>query len=114
ARALFVLAQMNSAKARDVLITIAKGGSNPDLQMKAVQYLGVHGGRENRAALADIYASSTDVDLKKRILNAFMVAGDKDRVLALAQSEQNGDLRASAVQQLGVMGASEELWSLYQ
>jgi len=114
ARALFVLAQMNSAKARDVLITIAKGGSNPDLQMKAVQYLGVHGGRENRAALADIYASSTDVDLKKRILNAFMVAGDKDRVLALAQSEQNGDLRASAVQQLGVMGATDELWTLYQ
>jgi HEAT repeat protein len=82
--------------------------------MKAVQYLGVHGGRENRAALADIYASSTDVDLKKRILNAFMVSGDKDRVLAAAQSEQNGDLRASAVQQLGVMGATDELWTLYQ
>jgi len=113
-RALFVLAQMNSAKARDVLVAIAKGGSNPDLQMKAVQYLGVHGGRENRAALADIYASSTDVDLKKRILNAFMVSGDKDRVLAAAQSEPNGELRASAVQQLGVMGASEELWTLYQ
>ena len=114
ARALFVLAQTNSPKARDVLVNVAKGGSNPDLQMKAVQYLGVHGGRENRAALADIYTSSTDIDLKKRILNAFMVAVDKDRVLAAATSEQNGDLRASAVQQLGVMGASEELWSLYQ
>ena len=114
ARALFVLAQMNSARARDVLVTIAKGSSNPDLQMKAVQYLGVHGGRENRAALAEIYSSSSDVDLKKRILNAFMVAGDKERVLAAAQSEQNGELRASAVQQLGVMSASEELWSLYQ
>jgi len=114
ARALFVLAQSNSPKAREVLINIAKGGSNPDLQMKAVQYLGIHGGAENRAALADIYASSSDVDLKKRILNAFMVAGDKTRVLSAAQSEQNGELRASAVQQLGVMGASEELWSLYQ
>ena len=114
ARALFVLAQSNSPKAREVLVGIAKGGSNPDLQMKAVQYLGIHGGRESRAALADIYASSSDVELKKRILSAFMVAGEKDRLLQAAQSEQNADLRATAVQQLGVMGAHEELWSLYQ
>ena len=114
ARALFVLAQSNSPKAREVLINIAKGGSNPDLQMKAVQYLGIHGGGENRAALAEIYASSSDVDLKKRILNAFMVGGDKDRLLKAAQTEQNTDLRATAVQQLGVMNANEELWSLYQ
>src|SRR5262249_23462498 len=114
ARALFVLAQSSSPKARDVLVGIAKGGSNPDLQMKAVQYLGINGGRENRAALAEIYSSSSDVDLKKRILNSFMVAGDKERVLAAAQTEQNAELRASAVQQLGVMSAGDELWSLYQ
>lgn len=114
AKALFVLAQGNSPRAREVLMNIAKGGSNPDLQMKAVQYLGVHGGRENRAALAEIYQSSSDIDLKKRILNSFMVAGDKERLLTAAQSEQNPELRASAVQQLGVMSASEELWSLYQ
>lgn len=114
ARALFVLAQSNSPRARDVLVNIAKGNANPDLQMKAVQYLGVHGGRESRAALADVYAASSDVDLKKRILNAFMVSGEKDRLLNAAQSEQNADLRATAVQQLGVMGAHDELWSLYQ
>jgi tetratricopeptide (TPR) repeat protein len=113
-RALFVLAQSSSPKAREVLVNIAKGGSNPDLQMKAVQYLGIHGGPENRTALADIYAQSSDVDLKKRILNSFMVAGDRDRLLKAAQSEQNPELRATAVQQLGVMGAHEELWSLYQ
>jgi len=114
ARALFVLAQSSSPKAREVLINIAKGGSNPDLQVKAVQYLGVHGGPENRAALAEVYSSSTDLDVKKRILSAFMVAGDKDRLLKAAQTEQNADLRAAAVQQLGVMGATEELWTLYQ
>jgi HEAT repeat protein len=114
ARALFVLAQSNSPRARDVLVRIAKGSSNPDLQMKAIQYLAIHGGRESRAALADVYSSSSDVDVKKRILNAFMVSGEKDRLLNAAQSEQNAELRASAVQQLGVMGAHDELWSLYQ
>jgi len=113
-RALFVLAQSNSAKARDVLVNIAKGNGNPDLQMKAVQYLGIHGGPESRAALADVYASSSDVDLKKRILNAFMVSGERDRLLKAAQSEQNPELRAAAVQYLGVSGAHDELWTLYQ
>jgi hypothetical protein len=42
-RALFVLAQSNSPRAREVLVNIAKGGANPDLQMKSVQYLGNHG-----------------------------------------------------------------------
>jgi hypothetical protein len=114
ARALFVLAQSNSQKARDVLVGVAKGGSNPDLQMSAIKYLGVHGGRDNRAALAEIYGSTSDVDIKKRILSSFMVAGDKERVLSAAQTEQNPELRAEAVRQLGVMGAHDELWTLYQ
>lgn len=114
ARALFVLAQSNSPRARDVLVGIAKGNGVPDLQMKAIQYLGLFGGAESRAALADIYGSTSDVDVKKRILRAFMVAGERDRVLHAAQSEQNPELRAEAVQQLGVMGAHEELWTLYQ
>jgi TolA-binding protein len=115
-RALFVLATSSSPKARDVLVTIAKGGSGatPDVQMKAIQYLGIHGNRESRAALADIYRSTTDVDVKRRILRAFMIAGEKDRLLTVAQSEQNPELRQEAVRQLGVMGAGDELWAMYQ
>jgi HEAT repeat protein len=43
-----------------------------------------------------------------------MVAGEKDRLLRAAQSEQNPELRSEAVRQLGVMGAHDELWTLYQ
>ena len=114
AQALFVLAQSSSPKARDVLVNIAKGGANPDLQMRAVRYLAIHGGRESRAALADIYNTTSDIDMKKRILSAFMQGGEKDRLVTAAQSEQNPELRATAVQQLGNMGAHEELWALYQ
>jgi len=113
-RALFVLAQSNSARSRDVMKNIAKGNSTPELQNRAIDYLGTQGGRESRATLAEIYSSSSDVDVKRRILRAFMVAGEKDRLLAAAQSEQNPQLRAEAVQQLGVMGAHDELWQLYQ
>jgi outer membrane protein assembly factor BamD (BamD/ComL family) len=113
-RALFVLAQSQSARARQVLADIARGGGNPDLQRRAIQYLGVHGTRENRELLAQIYAASSDVDIKRRILRAFMVSGERARVLAAATSETSAELRAEAVQQLGVMGAHDELWQLYQ
>ena len=113
-RALFVLAQSNSAPARQMLANIAKGGGNPDLQRKAIQYLGVHGGRESRELLAQIYQSTTDVDVKRRILRAFGVSGERARVLAAATSETVPELRAEAIQQLGVMGAHDELWQLYQ
>jgi hypothetical protein len=113
-RALFVLAQSNSTRARQVLAGIARGGSNPDLQLKAIQYLGVHGGRENRDILAQIYDTSTDVNIKRRILRSFGVSGDRARVLAAATGEGSPELRAEAVQQLGVMGAHDELWQLYQ
>ncbi len=64
--------------------------------------------------LAQIYESSTDVDIKRRILRAFGVSGDRARVLAAATSETTPELRSEAVQQLGVMGAHDELWQLYQ
>jgi HEAT repeat protein len=113
-RAMFVLAQTNSPKAREVLVGIAKGGSNPDLQMKAIQYLGLYGGHESKTALADVYASTSDVDVKKRILMSYMTSGNKDALLSAAQTEPNAELRAEAVRQLGNMGAHEELWALYQ
>jgi HEAT repeat protein len=113
-RALFVLAQSDSPRARTVLANVAKGNDLPDLQIRAIQYLGVHGGTENRALLSEIYDASNDIDIKRRVLRAFMVAGEKDRVMAAATGEKIPELRAEAVQQLGVMGAHAELAQLYQ
>ena len=43
-----------------------------------------------------------------------MVSGDRARVLSAATTEKAPELRQEAVRQLGVMGAREELWQLYQ
>ena len=113
-RALFVLAQSNSPQARQVLAEIAKGATQPDLQRKAIQYLGVNATQDNRQLLAEIYTASTDVSVKRQVLRAYMVAGDRARVVAAATGESSPELRQEAVRQLGVMGAREELRQLYQ
>ena len=96
------------------MVDIAKGAGNPDLQAKAVTYLGALGGAETRQALPEIYKASTSVDVKRSILRAFMTAGDRARLLDVAKTESSAELRAEAVQQLGAMGAQEELSQLYQ
>jgi hypothetical protein len=113
-RALFVLSQSNAARARQVMTTVARGGSNPDLQMKAIQYIGMQGSPPNRQLLGEIYTSSTDVDVKRQILRAYMMAGDRERVFAAATGEKSPQLRAEAMRQLGMMGAGDEVWQLYQ
>jgi hypothetical protein len=113
-RALFVLSQSRSTRARDAIANVAKGNANPDLQLRAIRYLGIMGGADNRQVLADVYRSSSDVSVKRAILRSVMVAGDRERLLAAAQTESNAELRGEAVQQLGVMNAGIELNELYQ
>jgi len=112
--ALFVLSQNTSPQAHELMGRIARGQANPDLQMKALQYLGISGSKESRQLLADIYASSNQVEVKRAILRSFMVGGERDRLLTAAKSEKNQELRREAIRQLGVMGAENELWQLYQ
>src|SRR5450755_2207041 len=107
-RALFVLAQNDSPEGCQILLRIARGGAHPDLQMKAINYLGIMGSKENRQALADLYASSADTNVKRTVLHTFMISGDHGHLLQAAKSEKNADLRMEAIHQLGVSGAQTE------
>jgi HEAT repeat protein len=86
-RALFVLSQSNSSRARDIIGTVAKGG-NPDLQLRAIKYLGIMGGNDNRQILADVYRASNDPAVKRSIIRSFMVSGDRTRLLGLAKAKR--------------------------
>ncbi|MDX2149343.1 MAG: HEAT repeat domain-containing protein [Bryobacteraceae bacterium] len=114
-RALFVLAQMQSAKAREVLLQVARGGGNPDLQLKAVEYLGVHSpSPESRNALAQIYSSTNDHSIKMAVLRGYLQANDKARVLAVAKADGSTEMRRYALQMLAGMDAENEIWQIYQ
>jgi len=114
-QALFVLAQSNSPEARDAITKMARGeGVNPLVQEKAIQALGMYRADSGREVLAQIYSSSTDADVKKAILRALMMSGDKARIFAAAKSEKDPDLRGEAIRQLGMMNDRDDIWTLYQ
>jgi len=112
-RALFVLALSSSPRAQEILLGIAKGGGNPDLQRKAIDYLATQGRTNGRSRLEEVYRSTSDPDVRMRVLRAYMSAGDRARLLAVAQSEPNEDLRMTAIRYLGARGSVTELGQLY-
>jgi hypothetical protein len=111
--ALFVLSQSRSAKAKEIIAGVARTG-NPDLQLRAVRYLGAMGGPENRQLLDEIYRGTTDTALKRQILRSLNNATDRTRLLSIAKTETSAELRSQAIQQLGVIHADAELWDAYQ
>ncbi len=113
-RALFVLSQSESPRAREILVRTAKNAPTPDLQLRAIKYLGLSGDRPSLQALGEIYASSPDVSVRRAILRAFMTADDTAPVLAAAKAEKAPELRLEAIRQLGAMEASDELLQLYR
>ncbi|MBY0507360.1 MAG: tetratricopeptide repeat protein [Bryobacteraceae bacterium] len=112
-RALFVLAQSPSEAARNTVSQCARGGANPDLQLRAVEYLGAFRAKESQQALAEIYAGTTDVNLKRAVLRGYRGSRDTEHLLTAAKSETNPELRREAIDALGSLQATNELTQLY-
>jgi hypothetical protein len=86
---------------RDRLLTAAKGEPNPDLRSYAINQLGVMGAHHE---LWQLYGSETSVDVKKRILNAMFVGGNTEKLVEIAKSEKNPELRKAAIHSIGLTG----------
>jgi hypothetical protein len=113
-KALFVLAQSNSPQAQQTLGQIARGQTNPALQLRAIKMYAAVGGKRSVDTLADIYQHSSDVNIKRAILQSYMMTGSSDKLLIAARGEQNPELVKSAVRSLGAMGATQDLATLYR
>jgi HEAT repeat protein len=113
-RALFVLTQSRSPQAQQLLLTMAKGGSNPDLQLRALKYLAMGGNKNVSADIAGIYNSSHDLAIRKQALNSLFMAKAADELFNIARTEQDANLRSEAIQVLGMLRQSDKLMQLYQ
>jgi hypothetical protein len=94
------------------LLAAAKSEKDPALRADAVQQLGVV---RADAELSELYQSETDVQVKKKILQAMFVGGS-DKLIELAKNEKDPELRRSAIRNLGLMhrpGSVEALTAIY-
>jgi HEAT repeat protein len=116
-RALFVLAQSQSPKAREIIATTARNNANPELQVRAIRYIGMMRTGDSADLLGGIYRSSTDPSVKRAIIQSYFQNGNADRIGELAKTEKDSDLRRLAIRDLGMMnraGTNETLVAIYK
>jgi hypothetical protein len=113
-RALFVVSQSRSARGKSLIVGVAKGNGNPDLQLRAIRYIGQMGGTEAAQTLDEVYRATGEERVKREIIRALGNARARERLLALARGEASAELRGDAVRALGNMSATAELEQLYR
>ena len=109
-KALFVLSQSDSQRARDLMMQIATGKLHPELQMKAIHDIGNSG---NTGDLLKIYQESSNPEAKRAAIHALGIGGGCSQLLALSSQEKNPDLVKEAIHSLGIGGCKTELRDLY-
>jgi HEAT repeat protein len=113
AQALFLLIQSDRPGAFERLADVALDDSEPELQMHALEHIGMIGGERGLGLLARVYDSSDSVEVRGVALQGLAHAGDRQRVLAAARGESSEELRERAIHFLGSMGEVDELARLY-
>jgi HEAT repeat protein len=109
-RALFVLSQIDSAEAEQILLQTARS-PEAALRSEAIRSIGIGGHDKSLAALLDVY-NAGDADVKSQVLHAWMIAGRKQEVYQAALNAKSEDEAGDAIHMLSVMGAVEELRKL--
>ena len=112
-RAMFVLTQSRTPRAHQVLTDYAKGAGNPDLQIRAIRYIGMSGTTEAQQQLVTVYGASSDTAVKREVIRSLMVSRARDPLFNLAKTEKDAELRLEAIRQLGAMRAGDQLTQLY-
>ena len=107
-RALFVLAENHSPQAEALINQVAQGQSGPALQIKAIRMLAAAQGKNADGALASIYQHTSDVKVKRVILQSYLMTGDSSKLLEAARQETN------PIHTLGAMSAGQDLLGMYR
>ncbi|TQV89359.1 HEAT repeat domain-containing protein [Aliikangiella coralliicola] len=113
-RALFVLSQTNRQESFDIVAELAADNSNETLQKYAVETLGISGSKRALSLLQNIYPKVESDQVKRKILQSFMVAGSSDELVDIARTEQDAKLKRRAIKLIGVMSKSDVLMDMYK
>jgi hypothetical protein len=113
-RALFVLARSSAPEAQQTLERLATGeNANPDLQVRALQYLSLTNNTNKNPLFSEAYRHSLNEAVKHAALQAMFLRKDENGLLNIAQTEQSLALQQQAIQFLGELGADTTLQKLY-
>jgi len=95
----------------DCLRELAADDSDVDLQIEAIESMGIVGGDEVNAELVKIYKNTSDEEIREAALSGLMISGDENGLLELYRSSSNSAEKKELLQYL-VMTGSDEVWAI--
>jgi HEAT repeats len=111
-RAVFMLAQSELPKAREMVVQVAKTAPEP-AQMAAVKALGRIGGPHVSQELMQVYVTAKE-PVKFQIVNSLGERAEKGALLRIVESEKDSRIKYRAIERLGQAGAVPQLFSMYR
>jgi hypothetical protein len=98
---------------RQHLFEAAKSEKDDDIKREAIRQLGlVHAQND----LDQLYRMENSTDVRRELLQAFFLSGDSAKLLEVAQSDKDPELRRTAIRNLGLIhsdGAASALQTIY-
>jgi len=110
-RALFVLSQIDTPEANEILLQTSRSTADAALRREAIRSIGIGGNDKSLAGLLEVYKASDD-EVKGQVLEAWMIAGRKEEVYQAALNAKSEEESSQAIHMLSVMGAVDELRKL--
>jgi hypothetical protein len=111
-RAVFMLAQSPSPKARETVIKVAKTAPDP-VRVAAVRDLGRFGGPDVWKDLLNVYGTANE-PVKWQIVKSLGELSEKGALVTIVKGETNGKIRARAIVSLGQAGGAAQLAGMYK
>jgi HEAT repeat protein len=113
-RALFVLSQSDSPRAREILLRTARTGEPVELRVEAVRSLAIAGEEEDLATLARLAGESgVAPEVRRALVEAYLIADRDAELLELARRDPDPRIRHQAIEALGAMEALPALRQLW-
>ena len=90
---------------------LASDDSNPEIQVQAIEALGIVGGDDVGRTLAGLYRDAGSADVKDAALHGLLIAGDDSSVLELYRNSSDANEKRELLEFLVMMG-SDEVWDI--
>lgn len=101
--ALFMLTQSKNPEAQRILDDAIRGKMGPDLQRQAIGTVPIFQGKRVNDALVDAYKSTSDNKVKESVVTGLFISQDAPRMVEIARSEKDLELKRRIVSQLALM-----------
>lgn len=100
--AILVLAQSKNPEAQKILDDAIRGKMDPQLQREAILMSGIYH-RTSSPAMVDIYKTTNDPKVKHSVIQALFITRDAGKLVEIARSEKDLELKRQIVSQLAIM-----------